>query len=343
MALSFLVCASLFSVAKAQIGETQTGDVQKDSQTETATKSLDHFLYAPAVKSNDVWNPRTAERLAGKVEELDDQRITFVEGDKRRELPSNRVVQIEPIWRTAAAADAHKLFTERRYRDAKDAISKAATNELPRWQQRLLVAEFVDILAALGDNRIAGGVYLKSLAPNQPPVMLYGHLPMNWTTREPDRALYEVAVQWFELEDECAQLLGASWMLLGPDRDAARAKLLKLQSSKQEPIATLAVAQAWRLVPPPETKAKLSEWLEFRDRLIQPLQIGPTEFLAERLARVGMIDQAIGQWSRIATMHPDIPHRASMALSSAQSLLTQQGRPEEAKRFQMWAEQFSLK
>lgn len=312
---------------------------------ETATKqTLDSLLYAAAItQSIDIWNPRAAERLAGKIEELDDQRIVLVEGEKRRELPSNRVMQVEPVWRTPAAAAAHKLFTDRKYREAKDAITKAATNELPRWQQRLLVAEFVEVLAAFGEIRIAGGVYLKSLAPNQPPAMLYAHLPLNWTTFEPDREMYEVAVQWLEQPDECAQLLGASWLLLGEDREAARAKLQKLQNSKVEPIAALAVAQAWRLVPPPETETKISEWFEYRDRLIQPLQIGPTEFLADRLARAGMIDQAIGQWSRIATIHADSPYRAARALASAQRLLTQQSRPDEAKRFQVWAEQFTWK
>ena len=336
MSLSVYVCSSWLPIASAQTVATAT---------ETATKQpLDNFLYAPAVtQSIDIWNHRAAERLAGKIEELDDQRIVFLEGEKRRELPSNRVMQVEPVWSTPAADKAHKLFLDRKYREAKDAIAKAATNDLPRWQQRFLVAEFVEVLAAFGDIRIAGGVYLKSLAPNQPPAMLYSYLPMNWTAAEPDRALYEVAVEWLEQPNECAQLLGASWLLLGPDGDAARAKLRKLQSSKIEPIAALALVQAWRLVPPPETAGKLSEWLEYRDRLIQPLQIGPTEFLADRMARVSMTDQAISQWSRIATIHADRPFRAALALASAQRLLSQQDRPDEAKRFQEWAELFTLK
>jgi len=134
--------------------------------------------------------------------------------------------------------------------------------------------------------------------------------------------------------------LGASWMLLGPDREAARAKLLKLHDSKNEAIASIAMAQSWRLVPPLETSAKLAEWFEFRDRLIEPLQIGPTEFIAERCARTGMIDLAIGQWSRIATMHSNRSHRAWNALNAAARTLNQQNRAEEANRFLTWAEEF---
>jgi hypothetical protein len=320
------------------------GSVRTYAQADAQQVPVDMIYYAPAVApSSDMWSHRAAERLAGKIEELDDQRLLYLEGEKRRELPSNRVTRVEPVWRTPKAEAAHKLFIDRKYREAKEAIPQAATNDLPRWQQRFLVAEFVDVLTALGDTRLAGSVYIKSLAPNQPPPMLYAHLPMNWTSAEPNRELYEVAVQWLEHPNECAQLLGASWLLLGPDTESARGKLSKLQNSKIETIAALAVAQAWRMVPPPETESKISEWFEYRDRLIEPLQVGPTEFIAERLARVGMHDLAVGQWSRIATLHADHPYRAAAALTAAQRMLTQQGRADEAKRFQIWAEQFQLK
>ncbi len=306
-----------------------------------AKVTADVFLYAPAVvKSVDIWSSRSAERIVCQINELDDQKIVFIEGEKPREIPSDRVTKVIPNWRTPAAAAAHQLFVDRNYRAAKDAISKAVTNDLPRWQQRLLVAEFVDVFAALGEYRLAGGVYLKSLAPNQPPAMLLSQLPMNWTTIEPDRPLYESAVEWLSSEDPIAQLLGASWLLLGPDRDAARATLTKLQKSDRETIAALATAQTWRLTPPLETSEKVTEWFAFRDKLIEPLQIGPTEFIAERCARTGMIDLAIGQWSRVATLHSDRPHREAAALNAAARTLTQQGRTEEAKRFQNWAEEF---
>ncbi len=301
----------------------------------------DAFLYAPVItKSVDVWNVPQADRLTGSIEELDDQRIVFIEKENRREIPSDRVMQVAPVWRTQLAADAHQLFAARRYRDAKDAIAKAVTNNLPRWQQRLLAAEFVDVFAALGEYRLAGGVFLKSLAANKPPAMLLAHMPMNWTSLEPDRLHYEAAVEWLASDDEFAQLLGVSWMLLGPDREAAGAKLAKLQNSRNANIAALANAQSWRLVPPLETTAKLEEWFDFRARLIEPLQIGPTEFIAERCARTGKIDLAIGQWSRIATLHTNQPYRIWNALNAAARILKQHDRAEEAKRFLSWAEEF---
>ncbi len=339
-ALQIVCCAMVLFYQSPSVWGQGSSPAEKASSP-AVTAPTDTFLYAAVIsKAIDVWNPLPADRLAGNIEELDERRIVFVEDEKRREIPSDRVTQVDPVWRTQMAADADKLFAARRYREAKDAIAKAVTNDLPRWQQRVLVAEFVDVFAALGEYRLAGGVYLKSLAANQPPAMLLAHMPMNWTSLEADRLHYEAAVEWLASADESAQLLGASWMLLGSDREAARAKLSKLQSSKNAALASLAVAQSWRLVPPLETPAKLAEWFEFRDRLIEPLQIGPTEFIAERCARTGMIDLALGQWSRIATVHSSHSHRAFNALSAAARTLNQRSRSEEAKRFLTWAEEF---
>ncbi len=268
MRLLLKVCLLAIGQACVAVGQTPTGDT-------TQEKLLDAFRYAPVVpKAIDVWNPPKINEIAGTIDELDDKHIVYRDAAKSHDIPSNRVIQVTTTWRTPAASEAHTLFLQRRYRDAKEAIPKAAKNDLPRWQQRLMVAEFVDTLVALGDTRVAGSVYLTSLAAHQPPVMLYAQLPLNWTNIEPDRLLFESAVEWLRQEDEAAQLLGASWLLFGAEHESAQATLTKLQSSKREPIAVLAVAQSWRLVPPPNTEAKLSDWLEFRDRMLEPLQLG---------------------------------------------------------------------
>lgn len=64
-----------------------------------------------------------------------------------------------------------------------------------------------------------------------------------------------------------------------------------------------AASQGWRLTLPPQTMSNLAGWLEQRDKLIPPLQLGPTEFIADRLMRIGQTDLAVGQWMRIASQH----------------------------------------
>jgi hypothetical protein len=83
----------------------------------------------------------------------------------------------------------------------------------------------------------------------------------------------------------------------------------------------------------------LNEWFTFRDQLLLPLQIGPTEFLADRLMRVGEPDLAIGQWMRIAATHPARYHRASQALEAAADQLRRLGRDKEMRKLESWAKQ----
>ncbi len=309
-------------------------------QTLVEAQPQDIFEYAPVrTKSTDVWNPLATDRLAGSIEEFNDQTIIFIENGARRELPSHRVLSIQPVWKSEAAVAAHRLFTERRYQSAIEAIPQAVKSNIPRWQQRLLIAELIDAAVATGSLKGACSVFLDSLAPNQPPAMLYSSLPLCWTTEEPDRLVRQAAVDWLASSSEAAQLLGASWLLLGADGQAAQRKLRQLQGSKTEPISALAVAQAWRLATPTETETNLAAWFEYRDRMLEPLQLGPTEFLADRLSRIGKIELAVGQWARIASVHAGRYHRASKALLAAQQRLQEQGRTEEAKRLQAWIEQ----
>ncbi len=313
---------------------------QVDSQNPAAPEQLDTFDYAPVyTKAIDVWNPPAADRLTGTIEEFNDQSIIFMANGQRRELPSNRVAWIQPVWKSPEAVEAHRLFTERRYKEAIVAIPVAVKSNIPRWQQRLLIAEIVDSAVALGSFKGACGVFLDSLAPNQPPAMLYSSLPLCWTSEEPDQTLRQAASEWLASDNEHAQLLGTSWLLLGADSQQAQRKLMQLQNSKLETIAQLAVAQAWRLVAPPETETRLLAWFEYRDRLLTPLQVGPTEFLADRLSRIGRNELAIGQWSRIASVNRESYHRSSRALQTAQQRLQELGRTEEAKRLQSWIEQ----
>lgn len=322
------LCVPIFSVATIF------------GQASQRQPAQDTFMITPSLPKNiDVWDVLSEDRLEGQIEEFDYKSIRFNDGQKVRDLPSDRVTAVYPQWRTDEAKQAHQLFSERRYRAAIPKMKVAIAGQIPVWQQRMLIAELIDCVAALGVPHEAGRLFLESLAPYQPPVMLYAVLPLNWTTDEPDAATRNAAIQWLDGESETAQLLGASWLLLGDKANAAQARLAQLQKSKLAVIAVLAVAQSWRLTPPSTTMEKLVGWLDFRDRQLRPLQIGPTEFLADRLHRIGQADLAVGQWSRIASLHTDRYHRAAAALKAAQRQLQQQERIEEAKRLQAWIEQ----
>lgn len=308
-----------------------------ESRGQVLPEAADDLVeYTSLAVAGDSWSEPTIVQLRGSIREFDQDQLLLVEHDAaQRSISSQQIVWVEPNWSNEAAANAHRLFVSKQYRDVIATVPEVLKTGLARWQQRFLIAELVQSVDALGNPR-AAGVFFLNLAQSKPPPLLYAAMPLCWSVREPSTALQAEAANWLASGDDVAQLLGASWLLSGPQRGEATRLLTRLQASENSAIAQLAVAQAWRLVPPPQTMMFLNQWIEFRDKLLPPLQLGPTELIADRLMRVGEAELAIGQWLRIASVHGQQYHRAAEALELATAQLKRLGRDEEAKRLESW-------
>jgi len=285
----------------------------------------------------DVWSPPRTLQLLGEIKRFESEQLDLIDRDgSERTVPSKYVLRVVPHWRTAEAAQAHQLYVDGEFDELLKAVPAALESNLVQWQQRLLIAELVQAVEGQGKTRAAGAYFL-TLAASNPPPMLFASMPLCWTTREPDPVLRDAALRWLEKkDDDAARLLGASWLLFTDEQAAAQQALAQLQSSPHATISQLAVAQGWRRVPPPQTMADLHRWFEFRDKLLPPLQLGPTEFMADRLQRIGQVELAIGEWSRIGSQYADQPLRCQQALGDAAAQLKRLGRDEEAQRFETW-------
>lgn len=295
----------------------------------------------PVIKKTDGWTVNSQVVIEGQIQRLDAEMLLVVQEDgKPFEASSDRVARVEIAWANSQAEEAHRLVEQREYKAAVTALQEAIKSGIPRWQQRFLISDLIQCADAMGNPRTAGILFL-NLAASAPPPMLYENMPLCWTVREGDRVILDTAAQWLQNDDPHAQLLGASWQLFGSKDAEARKVLQKLQANDNQVIAKLAVAQSWRLTGPPDTLNRLPQWVQFRSSLLQPLQLGPTEFLADRLMRVGEVDLAIGHLMRIATVHGERYHRAARAVQTAASLLEREGHKEEAQRLEPWIERFS--
>lgn len=296
-------------------------------------------LRPTATKDTALWTRSRPIELRGRVQTFDRATLTLLASDgSQRSLDSLQVQAVRFQWSNAEVTAALELFAKRNYRESITALNEARKTNTPRWQQQFVIGHIIQAALAMGNTRTAGILFL-DLAASQPPPLLYADMPLCWTVRNVDKPTLDSAKQWLASEAEDAKLLGASWLLLGPEREMASKVLSQLQSSKNPLVAELAAAQAWRLVAPPETLKQLDAWLAFRDRMLQPLQLGPTEFLAERLQRVGETDLALEQWMRIATLHTDRYDRTRKALSAAAASLTRAGRTTEATKIETWIEE----
>ncbi|MEO8269269.1 MAG: hypothetical protein ABI557_06085 [Aureliella sp.] len=286
---------------------------------------------------HEVWNPPRTLQLLGEIKRFESEQLDLIDRDgSERTVPSKYVMRVVPRWRTTEASRAHQLFVDGKFEELLKAVPIALESNLVQWQQQILIAELVQAVESQGKPRAAGAYFL-TLAESKPPPMLFACMPLCWTTREPDQVLRDGASKWLEKkDDDAARLLGASWLLFTDEQAAAQQALMQLQSSSNATIAQLAVAQGWRRVPPPQTMTDLNRWFEFRDKLLPPLQLGPTEFMADRLQRIGKIELAIGEWSRIGSQYSDQPMRSQQALGDATAQLRRLGRDEEAQRFETW-------
>ena len=324
---------AMTSVVTVSDGLLTTSSIRAQEQPHTVT------LVSRPTKSETPWDKRVRLTRSGKVLSFDSSRLVMELPDgERKGFNSSLVAALDFQWATEEARAAIRLCDTQKYRQAIPALEKAYP-ELPLWQQKLMLGRLVGSLSAIGEDRIAGIIFLNATKGDLP-AFVYSDAPLSWTPKQPLARHAAEAQKWLRGETEYEQLLGASWLLTGSNRSDAAAVLGKLKASSDPAVAALATAQTWRLSTPPETLEQLAQWISFRDKLSLPLQLGPTHFLADRSARVGQTDIAVAQWLRIASLYPERHFHATQALDSAEQQLRNLQRTQEAQSVAEWKQQF---
>jgi len=252
-----------------------------------------------------------------------------------RRLDAERVIALEFGWQTPAAEQAHRRFLVGDWPAVISQHPAAIRSGVILWQQRLLLAELVAALAAQQQWGLSGRLF-EQLVERDPPPLLLAYGPYAWDGALGGAAdqMQEPARKWLVASQPALQLLGASWLLGGPQRGEAVAVLERLRQDPSSAIAALASAQLWRIVPPAQYSERAVGWLNHRERMLLPLQIGPSWVLADKAMQQGQIDQAVGHWLRIATLHGERYDAAVRAIALAEEALRAAGRSEEAQRLE---------
>ncbi len=299
------------------------------------------WIAEPGDTSLNRWDPRQLFEDTGVVLEWDAKMTVLVRtsATTKTTIPGDFVVRIEPAWANASGEKIHRWFFERHYQSVVKNGKEAINSGLPRWQQRVILAEMIESYSAMGKPNLAGILFV-SLAKEDCPQLLLATIPLPWgemSFAEADLSrIQSLSEDWIAHESDAVQLLGAAWLISGAKRLNAIDTLERLAKNAKNPIVSAyARVQLWRTVPPAEILSeRLPRWLAERDKLLLPLQAGPTMLLAERLQQAGLSNLAIPEWLRIATMHGDRYHLATKAISKASAGLRSAGRIEEADRVQ---------
>jgi hypothetical protein len=285
--------------------------------------------------------PATQRRV--KVIDIGVEQMVYIdENDETpRYLRGNRVVAVDLAWDSNEARAAMDQVHANDFRAAVPKIQAAIGQTRLQWQKKFLISALVDCLQNLNSTKKAGEIFLQ-LAANEPPAMLYGSMPLAWTTSDNRPDMARAASEWIVGQGEASQLLGASWLLSGSERAQATQVLDRLsRSAVDASIRDLATAQRWRTqVAADVVDGELGQWQEARDAMLLPLQAGPTRLIAQKLADANRTDAAVAEWLRIAVTNGTRYDAASKAIEQAVSVLDRGDRQVEADRIRQRFDKF---
>jgi hypothetical protein len=326
--ISFIIYAT---VAHGQSLRQQAEDkFGKDSQV---------WFAEPVSTGPSRWDPPTIASDQGIILEWNAQKLILVrpEASKETIIPGDYVTRIEPAWTDPDAASVHTLFLERQFQKVVSSGSEVLKKTtMPRWQQRLILAEVIQALTALRRTSAACKVFV-SLSKENAPQLLLSVLPVPWGQDKLDEdtnAIQSLAEEWVLDPNEAVQFMGAAWLLSGPKRSLATETLEGLAKKNALPIvSSYARIQLWRTVPPSDIlSGHYPSWIEERDKLLLPTQAGPTCLLANRLAQAGQPSLALPQWLRIASLHADRYDLLQDSVAKSVAALRSLGRIDEAQK-----------
>ena len=160
----------------------------------------------------------------------------------------------------------------------------------------------------------------------------FTHLvPLPWDRAFIDTAMIERAKQWQQSSSETIRLMGASWLLGSPAREAATAELDELSRSRDPRIAHLASLQLWR---GKSVSANASDLARLEKQIARmPINIrGGAMFVRGEIElRLQQIDEASLSYLQIPILHPDNLRLSAIGLQKAATSLEKAGQSDEAK------------
>ena len=131
--------------------------------------------------------------------------------------------------------------------------------------------------------------------------------------------------------DPVRQLIGASWLLFGPQQQAAIQVLDELSRDIDANIKYLAIAQLWRTRNLKVNARQIEVWEKLLGSMPKPIRAGPWLVLAEAQSRADQVDEAAINLLRIPILYPKQIGLSAAALYRAGHLLHNTSRKNEAQ------------
>ncbi|MDX1944880.1 MAG: hypothetical protein SFU86_05690 [Pirellulaceae bacterium] len=248
---------------------------------------------------------------------------------KDETIPAARVVEIQTAW-----TPAHQQGNAERLAGNLDAAiaayRQAKRDESRPWAVRQTMAELAGTYLEAGRIDNAGDEFLAIVA-SDPATPHYDIVPIAWRVPIADAALDARAQQWLEAKQfSAARLLGASWLLAGPQRSVAIAALDELTKNADPRIAGLALIQLWRTKLITARPADVAPWQSQLERMPSEIQATGWYVLGDVLSRQDQPERAALAYLKVPVLFGRQRGMAADALLAAGKQLEKMGRRDEA-------------
>lgn len=186
--------------------------------------------------------------LRGTVEDYTGKqlRIRLNNGQPPRAYPAEAVIKVE-TQQTREHQRGQQLFDERKIAEAATELEAALVREDRAWVRRDILALLVRCALHDGQYVRAGSRFL-ALIQSDRTTRHFSLIPLAWAPIELTAELRSEAETWLRSEEPVARLMGASFLVVDPQRrEAAEGALNLLCSNPDRRVRELAQAQVLRL------------------------------------------------------------------------------------------------
>lgn len=272
-------------------------------------------------------------RLTGNVVEYSgDGLLLRPRAGPDRAVPLEQILAVE-TKRQTPFLEAQAAKAAGRTEDALALLRDAMVAESRPWARREIAAEIVRCSQAAGNDLAACDVFLKLIAED-PRTPFMDCIPLAWTPDQQSSAVENAAQGWLLDARPAAQLLGASYLLLGSRGVDAAARLRNLSLGREgDPrIALLAAAQLWRSQTPTAAPEEIERWEWIAEKLPLPYRSGPYYVIAAAWAHHRRADKAVPFYLKVGLLFENPRSLVARCLWEAADALAKTGWEEDAAR-----------
>ncbi|HVJ82345.1 MAG TPA: hypothetical protein VNC50_14850 [Planctomycetia bacterium] len=244
------------------------------------------LVAAASAAAQDAVRIKQSGLYRGEIVQYDDQiiKIRLGTGDRTIDFPVEKIETVQTM-RLPAQLAAEAALQRSDWQTAAREFRSALSQEKRAWAQQRMQADLVRVYASLGDENAMVETFLE-ISPHRRDPEILSQMPIRWTLEPPPTAEELArAKSWSEkAKDGAGALIAASWLIDGPESDAARQLLGRLATDVDERVRIIAralqVRERLRRSPNSVKPADLAELRADAAQAAGPLRAGPQFLLA---------------------------------------------------------------